>query len=119
MLATFAWVLMHFINQTEKKIGVFSWSRVEVSLMIFRALQEEEREEEVWEEEEPPILERGRSDRMEDKVSPHQSARLIYPSYVGLFFCLKKHCFLTFLWEILGVPMLELLFNIDDYKSVT
>ena len=37
-------------------------------------------EEEAWEEEEPPILERGRSDRTEDKASPHQSARLTYPS---------------------------------------
>lgn len=64
-----------------------------MSLMIFRALQEEEREEEVWEEEEPPILERGRSDRMEDKVSPHQSAKLIYPSYVGLFFLFEETLF--------------------------
>lgn len=44
--------------------------------MIFRARAREE-------EEEPHILERGRSDRMEDKASPHQSARFAYPSCVG------------------------------------
>lgn len=80
--------------------------------MIFRAGAREE------EEEEPHILERGRSDGMEDKVSPHQAARLAYPSCADLF-CLKKHCFLTVLWEILGVPVLELLFYIGDCKSPT
>lgn len=82
--------------------------------MIFRAGAREEEEE----EEEPHILERGRSDGMEDKASPHPAAGLAYPFRVDLF-CLKKHCFLTVLWEILRVPMLELLFYNGDYKSFT
>lgn len=61
--------------------------------MIFRADAREE-------EEEPHILERGRSDGMEDKVSPYQAASLVIPP---VYICLKKHYFLTVLWENIGV----------------
>lgn len=82
VLATFAWVLMHFINQALKKecyILDYSWSGSVRSLMIFRADAREE------EEEDPHILERDRNDRMEDKMSPYQAASLAYSSCVYLF----------------------------------
>lgn len=107
---------MHFINQAEK-ILVFS-----PGVELKWASQESD-DFQSWckgggEGGRAHILDRGRSDGIEDKVSP--------PScWIGLslllcdLFCLKKHCFLTVLWEILSVPMLELLFYIGDYKSLT
>lgn len=113
VLTTFAWVLMHFINQAGGKL-VFS-PGVELNWV-----SQESDDFQSWCKGGGRTPHPGERQEWWDGgqgVSP-PTARLAYPSWVDLF-CLKKHCFLTVLWEILGVPMLELCFYIGDCKSLT